>query len=470
MKKSIKIRLVKNFMLVILITVLIIETALLTGIKEYYYKNIEDLLSNQIDFSTDFYSRYFATFNLEDILIDDIDIFWRYTNAQVQILSLDGEVLMDSLGVIYEDKVKTSDVVNALTMDKGVWVGNVPYDNYPVMSVSKILLNKGEQIGIIRFITSLEFTNAIIRRISLLFFLMGIVVIFISAIVSIFLANSIVKPLKEVTKVAEKMADGQFKARSHVKIDDEIKKLSDSLNYMAEEIIKREQIKNDFISSVSHELRTPLTAIKGWAITLKDDEFRDDELLKDGLEIIETESDRLSQMVEDLLDFSRFISGRIVLQKDKFDITKTIDMLGKQWAPRAKTNNINFMVDITNEPIYFIGDENRIKQVLINLLDNSFKFTNENGIVRLSVIKEVDQLILEVEDNGIGIPEEDLPNIVEKFYKGKHSKSHSGIGLSICDEIVKLHDGKMTIDSQVDKGTMIKVFLPLKEISYEKDN
>lgn len=463
MRKSIKTRLVKNFMLIILITVLILETVLLTGVKDYYYKNMEDILSNQIDFSTDFYSRYFDTFTLEDILIDEIDIFWRYTNAQVQILSLDGEVLMDSLGIVHSENVNSNDIVDAKSMDKGVWVGNIPYDDYPVMSVSKVLLNKGQQIGIIRFISSLESTNIIIRRISFLFFLMGIIVIFISAMVSIFLANSIVKPLREVTKVAEKMANGQFKIRSYVKIDDEIKKLSDTLNYMAEEIIKKEQIKNDFISSVSHELRTPLTAIKGWAITLKSDEYSDDELLMDGLNIIETESDRLTQMVEDLLDFSRFISGRIILQKDEFDIINTIEMIGKQWTPRAKTNNINFVVDTNNEHIYVIGDENRIKQVLINLLDNAFKFTNENGIVRLSVSKEVNQLVLEIEDNGIGIPEEDLPNIVEKFYKGKHSKSHSGIGLSICDEIIKLHEGKMTIESEFDKGTLIRVFLPLEE-------
>lgn len=240
MRKSIKTRLVKNFMLIILITVLILETVLLTGVKDYYYKNMEDILSNQIDFSTDFYSRYFDTFTLEDILIDEIDIFWRYTNAQVQILSLDGEVLMDSLGIVHSENINSNDVVDAKSMDKGVWVGNIAYDDYPVMSVSKVLLNKGQQIGIIRFISSLESTNIIIRRISFLFFLMGIIVIFISAMVSIFLANSIVKPLREVTKVAEKMANGQFKIRSYVKIDDEIKKLSDTLNYMAEEIIKKE--------------------------------------------------------------------------------------------------------------------------------------------------------------------------------------------------------------------------------------
>lgn len=466
MKKSIKTRLVKNFMLVILITVLILEIVLLTGVKNYYYKNMEDILGNQIDFSNDFYSRYFDTFNLEDILIDDIDIFWRYTNAQVQILSLDGEVLMDSLGVLHNETIKSNDVLDSLNMDKGVWIGNVTYDDYPVMSVSKVLMNKGEQIGIIRFISTLESTNFIIRRISFLFFLIGIMVIFISAMVSIFLANSIVKPLRDVTKVAEKMADGQFKVRSYVKIDDEIKKLSDTLNYMAEEIIKKEQIKSDFISSISHELRTPLTAIKGWAITLKSEEYSEDQLLMDGLSIIETESDRLSQMVEDLLDFSRFLSGRIILQKEEFDIIKTIEMIGKQWSPRAKTNNINFVLETDNQPIFIIGDENRLKQVLINLLDNAFKFTDENGIVSLSATKEVNQLVLEIEDNGIGISEEDLPNIVEKFYKGKHSNSHSGIGLSICDEIVKLHEGTMTIESEVGKGTLIKVFL---NIVYEEN-
>ena len=172
MKKSIKTRLVKYFMLVILITVLTLEIVLLTGVRDYYYSNVEDILSNQIDFSTDFYSRYFNTFNLEDILIDDIDIFWRYTNAQVQILSLDGKVLMDSLGVVHNENMNTNDVTDALNMDKGVWVGNVNYDDYPVMSVSKVLMNKGEQIGIIRFVSSLETTNIIIKRISFLIFLM----------------------------------------------------------------------------------------------------------------------------------------------------------------------------------------------------------------------------------------------------------------------------------------------------------
>src|SRR5690606_31743206 len=145
-----------------------------------------------------------------------------------------------------------------------------------------------------------------IMNIAKILLLVGFLVVLISGIVSLFLAETIIRPLQEVTKVAEKMADGQLKVRSRKRFDDEIGKLSDTLNFMAEELIKKEQLKNDFISSISHELRTPLTSIKGWAITLNSGEV-DRNLLKDGLNIIEKESDRLSDLVEELLDFSRYV-------------------------------------------------------------------------------------------------------------------------------------------------------------------
>lgn len=463
MKSSIKIRLVKNFMLVIIITVFILEIVLSNAIRQYYYKNVEDILTSQIEYSTDFYSRYFASFDIGDIIIDDIDLFWRYTNAQVQILSKDGELLMDSLGVNQEGEIETSDVIKAKNMEKGVWIGSVPYDNHPVMAVSLPLKNQGEPIGIIRFISSLEETNSMINKIIILLVIVGLAVILISGLVSILLANSIIRPLVEVTEVAEKLADGQYKVRSKIRIDDEIGRLSDTLNYMAEEILKREQIKNDFISSISHELRTPLTSIKGWAVTLKSEEFRDDELLMDGLNIIETESDRLAQMVEDLLDFSRFISGRITLEKEAFNLRDTLNMISKQYRPRAKSNDIDFSLEVSDEIQTVLADENRIKQVLINLLDNSLKFTPAGGNILLSAYREDDNIVLSVKDNGVGISEEDLPNVKEKFYRGKNKNANSGIGLSICDEIMKLHDGKLEIESKIDVGTLVRAILPIKE-------
>ena len=118
MKKSIKRRLVFNFMLVIVITVVILQVVLSNAVKNFYYKNVEDILTSQIEYSTDFYSRYFSAFTIDDIIMGDIDLFWKYTTAQVQLLSLDGELLMDSLGVVHEGQINTSDVIQAKNLKK----------------------------------------------------------------------------------------------------------------------------------------------------------------------------------------------------------------------------------------------------------------------------------------------------------------------------------------------------------------
>lgn len=462
MKRSIKSRLIRSFMLIILVTVVFLEILLINGIKTHYYNNVEDILTSQIEFSTTFYARYFANRNLDEILIDDIDLFWQHTTAQVQILNTSGEVVLDSLGIPGTEPLQTIDIKDALEKGKGVWTGSVSYSDEPVMAVSMPLLYRDETVGLIRFISSLEATNNVIRDISRFLLILGTIVVAVSGLISVFIANSITKPLKEVTEVAEKMADGQFKVRSQVRVEDEIGRLSHTLNYMAEEIVRKETLKNDFISSISHELRTPLTSIKGWAITLKSGDEPDKELLEDGLEIIETESDRLTQMVEELLDFSRFTSGRITLSKDTVDIKDTVKMVVYQMMPRAVNNNINFKVDIEDTIPPIIGDENRIKQVLINILDNAFKFTGE-GDVSLRAYEDNSHIRIEIEDNGPGIPDEELPYVKDKFYKGKNSKSHSGIGLSICDEIMQLHDGIFDIESEPNKGTKVILGFP-KEV------
>jgi len=167
-------------------------------------------------------------------------------------------------------------------------------------------------------------------------------------------------------------------------------------------------------------------------------------------------------MVEELLDFSRFTSGRITLSKDTVDIKDTVKMVVYQMMPRAVNNNINFKVDIEDTIPPIIGDENRIKQVLINILDNAFKFTGE-GDVSLRAYEDNSHIRIEIEDNGPGIPDEELPYVKDKFYKGKNSKSHSGIGLSICDEIMQLHDGIFDIESEPNKGTKAILGFP-KEV------
>ena len=456
--RTIKSRLVKSFSIVIFITILVLDILLITFVRKYYYDNMNDLLKNQLQITTNFYKKYFNLYSLEENIYDSLD--WEQTDAQIQIYDNTGSMLMDSIGVV-EDNVKYMDVQKSLQGEKNNrWIGNVSYYDYKVMALSTPIESDGKVIGVMRLVVSLEAVDKGISNIIVFFLIISITVLIFSILVSTILAKNIVVPIKKLTIVAEEMAGGDLGVRSDTNSKDEIGKLAKTLDYMAEEIQKREQLKNEFISSISHELRTPLTAIKGWVITL-DDSQTDKDTLKMGLNIIEKETDRLVNMVEELLDFSRLSSGKMTLNKKEVSIKAISDYIDVYMSARARRENkrLNINLDSENKKIYV--DIDRIKQVLINLLDNAFKFTEAEGTISISFSSVEGSLKIIVQDDGCGISEEDLPRVKEKFYKGKNAKSKNGIGLSICDEIVKLHDGEIFIESEEGKGTLVTVILPV---------
>lgn len=458
--RTIKSRLVKSFSIVIFITILVLDILLITFVRKYYYDNMNDLLKNQLQVTTNFYKKYFNLYSLEENIYDSLDSFWEQTDAQIQIYDNTGSMLMDSIGVV-EDNVKYMDVQKSLQGEKNNrWIGNVSYYDYKVMALSTPIESDGKVIGVMRLVVSLEAVDKGISNIIVFFLIISITVLIFSILVSTILAKNIVVPIKKLTIVAEEMAGGDLGVRSDTNSKDEIGKLAKTLDYMAEEIQKREQLKNEFISSISHELRTPLTAIKGWVITL-DDSQTDKDTLKMGLNIIEKETDRLVNMVEELLDFSRLSSGKMTLNKKEVSIKAISDYIDVYMSARARRENkrLNINLDSENKKIYV--DIDRIKQVLINLLDNAFKFTEAEGTISISFSSVEGSLKIIVQDDGCGISEEDLPRVKEKFYKGKNAKSKNGIGLSICDEIVKLHDGEIFIESEEGKGTLVTVILPV---------
>lgn len=464
MNKSIGNRIINSFLIIIVLTVSIIDTLLITGYRQYYYSAIESNMRYRLDNAVDVYQKNYSLYPLEDLAKEQIDLIPRSDHFQVQIINSKGDVLSDSLGVFQDNVLLYTDVRKALEGNVSSRVGVVDYSKDSIMSLSAPLKNNNNHIvGVLRYSVSLSQINDQIRTITLILLGMSLLIIFVILLVSMVLARSIVNPIKELTAVAEKMADGHYRERAKLERDDELGKLGYTLNTLAEEVLKKDQIKNDFISSISHELRTPLTSIKGWAsilMNLQEDEW---ELYEEGLNIIQNESDRLAKMVEELLDFSRYISGRISLDKEMFNIASTCEAVCTQMEPKARLAHVRLIKDIENPVAIFIGDENRIKQLLINLLDNAIKFTNDHGWVKLSTYVEKDHFIILVSDNGVGISKDDLDHVKEKFYKGKHSKSHSGIGLSIADEIVKLHGGQMDIYSELNVGTTIKISLALEE-------
>ncbi len=457
--KGIRGRLTANFLIVIICTVAILELFLIYIVKQNYYNSLEGSLGNQIKICADMYTQYFSDASLQDNVLYNVDAFWNQSNAEVQIADTDGNIVMDSQGTISPDMIG-KDIKEALDGKTGTWIGYV--NGQKVMAVANPLKSNNQIVGVLRFITSLSAVDQDIVKTEEVFILIGLLVILIVGSVSIFLANTIVVPLQEVTAVAQSMAAGNFQIKSQKMRDDEVGKLSDTLNYLADEIVKREELKNTFISSVSHELRTPLTSIKGWAITLQSENFQQKEMLSDGLNIIAKESDRLTQMVEELLDFSKFVSGRIKLNPEDVNLINLIEHLHKQLTPRAVRENIDFTVDYPEDMPNIYADLNRLKQLFINLLDNAFNFNHPGGYVHFKAELQAD-FKFTISDSGCGIDVDELPMVKEKFFKGKSSLSKNGIGLSICEEIVTLMGGRLEIMSELTKGTDVVIILPKGE-------
>lgn len=500
---SIRKRMTMGFIFVIVLTVLILEILIINIVRVNYYNNLEANLRNQLKVSCELYSRYFSDATLSDNVLNNVDTFWKQSGAQVQIIDMKGRVLMDSIGYMPPGSDRLPDVETALKTGYGAWFGKADYDGNGIMAVSQTLKSDGVPVGVLRFISTLREVNEDVYAVARIFIIIGIIVAVISAFLSLLISNTIVNPLKKVTAVAAKMASGDYHIRSVRTYNDEIGKLSDTFNFLAEEIDKRDRMKNDFISSVSHELRTPLTSIKGWAVTLmevgseeaaggetaaRDENMAgggeaagdvnavgdvkaagcgedtvlppDRELFSTGLDIIEKECDRLTQMVEELLDFSRLTSGKLSVIKEKVPLAEFVDTVGRQLAPRAARDGLKFAVEAEDGLPDIISDANRLKQVIINILDNAFRFTPSGGNVMFKTEVSGGEVIFTVSDTGCGIPADEMPYIKEKFFKGKNSKLGNGIGLSICDEIIRQMDGTLSIYSRPGKGTSVIIRIP----------
>jgi len=453
---SIRKRLVGSYFIVIFITVLILELFLIVSVHVYYNRNIERIVMNQAELSASFYEQYFADEPLADQSERMLKGFAQRTTAQVQIIDASGLLLQDSAGISGNQEMGMfEDVAAALGGEAGQWEGIAVTTGEPIMAVSLPLRSEEAIVGVVRIVTSMTDTISTVRQISLIFIIAGLIVVAIVTLLSMLISRTITEPITELTVAARQLTEGRDAARVKKTFNDELGTLSDTFNTMAVTIRENEQLKNDFITSVSHELRTPLTSIKGWAVTLKAESGHDRQLLLDGLDIMEQESDRLTKLVDELLDFARLENGRISLHTAPLKLEELLSYVVKQLAPRAHRQSISLELIVAPSLPLILADEHRLKQVFINLLDNALKFTETEGRITVSAQHEQGQFIVQVADTGVGIAADELPRIVQKFYTGSGGTGGSGLGLSICDQIVRLHGGSMAIQSELGRGTCV---------------
>lgn len=459
---SIIFSIMKIIMIFVTLVVVGFEIFSYRSITNYYESALVGAMLNQAKYNQVLYSNYLSRYDLSEIVIGDKNSFYRNNVSQVQILDNSSNVLFDSLGSSkIGTKIKSTDVINA---NKGEYSYQKIINKKTgeeVIALSYPLSDNQKQIGIIRLISSTAKVKENVNNQMIIFLFFGFTIFLFALVVSFYASKRWIVPIKNLTKVGEKLAQGDFKVKASEDGKNEISELGQTLNYMSENIVKREDMKNEFISSVSHELRTPLTSIKGWAITLQAKEIqKNEDMLNQGLTIIENEGERLSLMVEDLLNFSRLSSTSFQYEKEDLNIVEIAKEVYQQLYPRSLNEKINFDFKTAYEEIIVNCDKNRMKEVFINIIDNAMKFTPKDGHIDIFISKEDENVNIEVKDDGEGIKEDEISFVSSKFFKGSSSKSQTGLGLSICEEIVKAHDGKLVIKSKYTVGTSVIVVLP----------
>lgn len=467
-KNSLKKSLMQNFILLVFISLVLINIFSSYMFKRFYYnqtiENAKDTLDMYVDYDRKFYG-FTSNDKIKEAINQHPNLFYNNIDQRLEILDTDGTVLFDSEGYKYT----TAPEMEALIKNgSATWIGRDAASGERVLTVSTAVKHKDEPIYYLRLFFGLGQVDEFTSKLSIIIAAISLLVLLVCIFISNFVSDSIVNPIKYLTRIAMRMSKGNYKEKSKLELKNEIGALSNAMNTLSDEIIKHDELKNEFIANISHELRTPLTSLTGWAYTLKDGGL-DQETTELAHDILISESERLSSLLEELLDFSRLISGKISLNKDYFDLKICVENITKQVFPKLEKNKETIELNVSPASYIYYGDENRIKQVMINLLDNAVKFNKERGLITVNLYQDKDNFFIDVIDQGVGIDDDEIKYVFEKFYAGKKSKSHTGIGLAIVKEIVTLHKGSVEIESKPGEGTKFTVRLA-KELKDEKNS
>lgn len=462
--KSITQRWIVNSLSIILVAITAFAIAFSFAIKNFYYTGVRQAIMTKAYVVTSLLQRAKddTNINFNAELRNIVENSEEKNKMEITAIDHNGMIALSSSGFSYTQQVKMPDYEEAIESSNstGYFVGRTE-DGEKIMAISVLIPSINGEYSAIRYVVSMEQIDKILLLYMLIFLIIMLIIIGFVMISGFYFIKSIVIPVRQVGAAARKFATGDMSARIVKKNDDELGELCDIINYMADEISNSEDMKNEFISSVSHELRTPLTAIKGWSETLMTLEEGDRQTMQKGMRVITNETERLSIMVEELLDFSRIQSGRLTLVKTTMDILAELGEAVLIYADRAKREGIELIYNEPDMVSFIFGDKNRLRQVFINIIDNALKYSDPGDTVQVDVKEDSGFIHIIVADTGCGISSVDLPKIKTKFYKANLTRRGSGIGLAVANEIVVLHGGEIIVESELNVGTTITIHLPV---------
>lgn len=431
----------------------------------YYYTNLQSDMRRRAEeassFFTDYlngnYSEYYQS------CITYTQTFEERNSLELQFIDAEGELIVSSYGHWAGPSPTTSDIFDAIS-SRGIntFIGSDPATGERIIAVSSpMIFSNGEVIGVLRYVTS---TAAMDQQIlTILLYAAGAFLVILAAVVfsGWYFVRSIVIPVDQITQKAKKIASGSYGVQIQTRYNDEIGELARTVNELSAKINQNEKMQTEFISSLSHELRTPLTAINGWSETLLTDPNLDPQAQR-GMKIIHRETRRLTELVVELLDFTRIQDGRFTLNVEQADIRNEFEDTVYMYGSRLAQDGIQLELLDNDDDIPEIPcDPKRMRQVFLNILDNAAKYGGEGKRIEASMSLENEEVVIRIRDHGPGIPEDELPLVKRKFYKGSSKVRGSGIGLAVCDEIVELHGGTLMLENAPGGGTLVTVRLPI---------
>lgn len=452
--------------LFVLVSVVVASVA----ISRFYYSYLQDGLTDKLKTTSDFFAHY--AFDSEDAFHSAVygltQNYEQQDSMKLEFLNTDGEIVSTAEVLEAGTRPQTSDVSGALeTLEISAFRGRDPGTNERILAVSGPMYFQGELAGVLRFVTDLHPADRHILFLVCLVVLGAVVVILLIFLTGIYFIHSIVTPVAEITETAKRIAAGGYGVQIQKKFaegNDEIGELARSINNVSLQISQTEKMQTEFLSSVSHELRTPLTAISGWGETLLTSENMDPGETRRGIITMLKETRRLTSLVEELLDFTRIQDGRFKINVEPCDIRGVFEDTIFMYGSRLKQEGIELVYQETEEEIPEIsGDPERLKQVFLNILDNAAKYGGEGGKILCAIHQGEQEVCVTIRDFGPGIPEEELPLVKKKFYKGSAKGRGSGIGLAVCEEIVTVHGGTLDIQNAKDEagGCQVTIHLPI---------
>ena len=451
----------------VVVILLLVGVLISVGFASNYYNSAKSTLRAKAAAGADYFNTYVMTSYREYYRSATLyaAAFEEGDRIELQFLNSAGRVEVTTRGLTAGTYPNTPEVLRAVeTGQVQDFVGRDSETGERILAVSSLLKFNGQVVGVMRYVTAVRDIDRQVLLTVLVVCGVMLAVVGLIILSSMIFINNVVAPVSAVSEAAKRISGGRYGEQIPNKYSDEMGELVDNINDMSRKIGESEKIKSEFISSVSHELRTPLTAINGWGETLLADESGDVQQLHRGLGIIVKESRRLTDMVEELLQFSRMEDGRFTLQVEDVDLQAELEDAVYTYRELFQQDGIalEYTSDkaIYEEPI--TGDLDRLKQVFCNLLDNAAKHGGSGKRIAVHLRQADDGYEIAIRDFGPGIPEAELPYVKQKFYKGSSKARGSGIGLAVCDEIVHRHGGTLTIENAQGGGTVVTIWLPLK--------